>query len=411
MADGLSLRDQLQAAHDEIAARPDETPPAGGEPANEAQGAAGAETGAAAAATPEPAKIEPEPKPAGSAQVRGPDGKFLPKTEAKAAEGAEAAAPPPEPIPSSAEPAKEGPQTEATRIPPALSAAVKAQWSDLPQAVRDEFTRLEDTFQKGKAEWGTKAQRLNRFDELIGPRRERWAMNGLDEFAGIQTLLAAQDVLDREPVQGILHVARSYGVTPAHLAQAFGLTQANGAAPAGAEGGHAPTAAPDINAVLQQALTPLQQQVQTLQRELQSAHQRTEAEQLASAQAEVQAFASDPANLYFDNVRDRVAALIQAGQAKGLSDAYQMAIWADSEIRPLLLKAQTDETSRASDAAAAEQKRKDEEAARTRAAAAQRAAGSVTGAPSPGSEAAGGRSSGNLRQDLEASFREASARA
>lgn len=355
----------------------------------------------AVAAAPEPvvaeaAPIAPEPpvtaeEPPANAG-RDEKGRFAPKA---AQEGAEPAAPePPKPVSETEKPAGEGPQTEATRIPPSLSAAVKSQWQELPQTVRDEFARLEDTFQKGKAEWGTKGQRLNRFDEILGPHKDKWAFAGLDEFSGVQTLLAAQNILERNPLEGLVHIARSYSVSPQQLAQALGLSQAS-VPQLGSEGHQAPTAQPDLSAALQ----PFMQRVQTLEQQLTQQSQASEAAQRAEAQATVDAFRNDPKNLYFENVRSDVARLIETGAAATISDAYEMATWASPEIRPLLLKAQ----------AADQVKAAAEERDRAKAKQAQASAGSVTGSPAPGAQALNGGPRLSLRDELEAARQSASA--
>lgn len=337
--------------------------------------------------------IEPvaaaEPAPAGPA--RDASGKFAPKaTDTPAEAGAEdTATPPPTEEPETAKPAEKEPQSEAIPIPPSLSAAVKAQWADLPADVRKDFAKLEGTVQNAKAEWGKKGERLNRYEEILGPRREKWNLSGLDEFSGIQALLAAQDYLERDPVGGLNHIARSYGVDLRSLAG-----QATQQQP-GAEGLQAPTAMPELQSVLQ----PLVQQVQTLQQQLQQSQQQTEQQKLSEAQATVQSFAAKPENLYFENVRPVVAKLLEQGLATTLEDAYQQAIWASPEIRPLLVAEQ------AKASATASQAKVQEQAARSKAQAAQRSAGSITGAPAPGAQAPAGPV-GSIRDTLQAAARE-----
>jgi hypothetical protein len=368
MSEAPSIRDSLASAMSSLT---DGAP----EPAASSQTTAPAEAGDGGTKVIEPADAldaAPEGAPSRDAQ-----GRFAAKAadatdNTTAQAGADATATPPadNQPPEPAKPEDNGAQPEPTRVPPSLSAAVKSQWSELPQPVRDEFSRLEDTFQKGKAEWSRKGERLNRYDEILGPRVDRWRLAGLDEFSGIQTLLAAQDVLERNPVEGLTHIARSYGVDLRALA-GQAIQQ-----PSGLEGQRAPTVAPELQTVLQ----PLVQQVQTLQQQLQQSQQQSEQQKVTEAQAEVQAFASDPNHLYFDNVREQVAALLSAGQAQTLAAAYEQAIWASPEIRPLLLADQA----KAQQAEA--QKRAQEQAARTKAATAQQAAGSVTGAPAPGAQ-------------------------
>lgn len=321
-------------------------------------------------------------------------GRFKPKTT-EAQPGAEPATATAPTEPEPAKPEEEGASKEPTRIPPSLSAAVKSQWGELPPVVRDEFSRLEDSFQKGKAEWATKGQRLNRFDEILGPHLDKWRFAGLDEFSGVQTLIAAQNILERNPVEGLVHIARSYGVNPQQIAQALGLPQT--APMAGAEGQYAPTAAPNLDAALQ----PYLERVQTLEQRLHAEQQRAEADKLASAQAEVASFASQPEHIYFENVKADIAKRLESGAANTLAEAYEQAVWASSEIRPLLMKQQTADLS----------KKSAEDAARAKAQAAKQASGSVTGAPSPGAQAPKPGSSGSIRADLEAAMQAHSATA
>lgn len=398
MADGqtLSLRDELQAASDALTRE---------DPVIEGAATLVAET------TPPEAPAAPEtpaePTEASGERARGPDGKFLPKEPGQTEEGATAQPPVQAQTPESAAPAPTEPQTEAIRVPPSLPAAVKAKFAKLDPDVREAFVSLEGSVQTAKAEWAAKGQRLNRFDEIIGPRIARWQMNGVDEFQGVQMLLAAQDILDRDPVQGLVQVARSYGVTPAHLAQAFGLTQTSAQAPA-ADGTSAPaTATPDLTGVLQQHLAPVLQQVQTLQQQLAQSQQADQAVKLATAQREIDAFAADPANMYFDNVQDAVVAIIaqdrQNGGSMSLKEAYDRAVWADPTVRPHLIQAQQETAAQEAARKAAEAKAAATLAAQAKAQAARNAGGSVTGSPSPGASAPAGAPR-PLREELQANW-------
>jgi hypothetical protein len=317
MSDTPSIRESLEAARASL-----DSPPASEQAAT------------AAVVTAEPVTPTETPaEPATGGPARGPDGKFAPKTQdTPAPAGAEATATPlaEQPITEAIKPEEKGPDSQATRIPPSLSAAVKSQWSDLPPVVRDEFSRLEESFQKGKAEWAPKGQRLNRFDEILGPHLDKWRLNGLDEFSGMQALISAQAILERNPVEGLSHIARSYGVDLRALAG-----QAVAQQP-GAEAHQSPTAVTGLDAVIR----PLAEQVQALQRELQQSKQSVEQQEAAQAQATVTAFASDPKNLYFENVRHVVGGLLESGQAKTLQDAT----WRSGpQIRPLLLARKLEE--------------------------------------------------------------------
>lgn len=383
MAESLSLRDQLEASYAELST--DETP-ADGASANQAPAAGAGETASAEPPAEAPKNI---PADAGSAAEAAAERDAQGRFKAKEAEGA-TAQPPAETNTETAKPEGEGPQTEATRPPPSLPAAIKAKFGSLDPDVQSAFVALEGSVQQAKAEWGAKGQRLNRYDEIIGPHADRWRLAGLDEFSGVQSLIAAQSLLDRNPLDGILHIARSYNLTPAHIAQAFGLSQANGQSQ-GVEGQQAPTGAPDFQAALQQALNPVVQQVQTLQQQIAQERQASQAASIDSFAKQIAEFAGKPENLYWDNVQDDVVPIATRLAGNGpvtmdhVAKAYEAAIWSNPEIRPLVMKAQAD-------AAANDERRKSEEArkaaevaARTKAQSANRAAGSVTGSPAPGS--------------------------
>jgi hypothetical protein len=396
MADGqtLSLRDQLQADYDTLSGAPEPTPAP--EPVIE-----GTATLVAEANAEQPA-AEAAPAATGSPD-RDEHGRFKPKAETPPAETGATAQPQ---APESVELAQPEPQSEAIRVPPSLPAAVKAKFASLDPDVQQGFVALESSVQKAKAEWEGKGQRLNRYDEIIGPQLDRWRMNGLDEYSGVQSLIAAQSLLDRDPLGGIAQIARSYGLTPAHIAHAFGLSQTSAPAPA-ADGTSPATANPDFQAALHAAVAPLQQGFQTLQQQLQQSQQAEQAAKIATAQREIEAFSADPANMYFDNVSDAVVALIaqdrQNGGSMSLKDAYDRAVWADPTIRPHLQQAEI--TARAAEEArkAGEAKAAAEKAAQQKAQAANRAAGSVTGSPTPGAGPPAGASR-PLREELAANY-------
>lgn len=342
-----------------------------------------------AVAAPEPAEITAPDATTQAAPERDENGRFKAKEQTAQAGAEDPATLKADTQPETAKPAEPEPQTEAIRVPPSLPASVKAKFAALDPDVREAIWENERSVHKARDEWAKKGERLNRYDEIVGPHRDKWQLNGLDEFSGIQTLIAAQNFLERNPVEGLHYLARSYGVDLRALA---GQALQQPTAPGGIQ---APTVMPELQGVLQ----PLVQQVQTLQQQLQQSQQQSEHQKLAEAQAEVQTFANDPANLYFENVREEVAALLDAGRAKTLADAYQKAIWASDEIRPLLIAEQTKQQQ------ADTQKKAAENAARAKAAAAQQAAGSVTGAPAPGAQAPKGPP-GSIRDTLNAAMQE-----
>lgn len=342
-----------------------------------------------AAGAPEAAAL-PAPEGEGG-QPRGPDGKFLSKdgapTSAAPPPAADAAAPVSEP----AKPQAGGPPSEeTTSVPHSLPAPLKAAWASLPKEWQTAFLKQEDSVKTAKDEWAPKAQRLNRWDEILAPRRERLQLAGMDEFQAVQTLFAAQDLLERDAPTALRYLARSYGVDLSQLAP---QTSPTGAAPAPAEPGHAP--APPVAPQTDPALQALFQEVSTLKQTLTAREQAEASRHLSDAQAAVAKFEADPKNLYFSNVRQDVAELLRSGRAETLEQAYEQACWANPEIRQLLITEQTQAARRSADEAVARQK----------AEAAQRASGSVTGAPTPGARPPSGPV-GTVRESLLAAMQE-----
>lgn len=105
-------------------------------------------------------------------------------------------------------------------------------------------------------------------------------------------------------------------------------------------------------------------------------------------QAEVNAFAVNPANKHYEQVKAFMAPLLASGQAKDLQEAYDMACYANPQIRSTLLREQDAER---------QAKRKAELTAK------KQAAVSVTGSPS--SSAGNAKSPDRtLREELQANL-------
>ena len=268
--------------------------------------------------------------------------------------------------PTQAEPS----EPTAIAPPASWSATAKAAFAKADPVIQREVLKREAYMMNGAAQWQSKGERLNRLDAVLAPRRERFQLAGFDDAQAIQSLLAAQDYLERDPVNALVYLARQSGVDLRTVAQQLGGGQAQ---------------APQLPPQLQ----PLVQQVQTLTHAVAQQQQASVEARRTEFLGQVDAFARDPANLYFENVREKMSELIRSGQAADLPSAYEQAIWSSPEIRPLLLRRQQDELVAQTRTQAS-----------AKAAQARHASGSITGSPSPG--ASPGRPSPNatLRDDL-----------
>lgn len=311
---------------------------------------AGVADAAPPVAAPEPVAAEP------SGQPRDESGKFAAKVEG-------ALASPAQTIPTEQHAAPPEALQEPSRPPASLSAQVKAEWTTLPEHVRQDFIRREAETNRGFEERAAQLKRYEPLEAVIAPHRNRIAMSGVDEATYVGSLIAADDLLRTNPIQGMAQVAQMYGIDLRQLSQ-----PGNQAAAA------------------QEAQLP--PQVQAALDRIQSFEQQQTQQQTASQQAEIDAFGKD--HLYFENVRAGMAALLRAEQATTLEDAYDKACWADPAIRPLLMKEQAtkaDEQARA--------------AAGAKVANARGAAVSVTGSPAPGSGPAAAGPAPSIREELE----------
>jgi hypothetical protein len=308
--------------------------------------------------------------------ARGPDGKFVAKADDK----------PPEAVQTQPEvkapdaPADDPPQEDI--VPPTrLSPEAKAQFKDWPPIARNEFRRMEADTKRGVEKLQQELGRFAPVDAALAPHREKWQMQGLDDGKVVQMLVAAHNFLERDPQNAIAYLARQYGVNIPQAGQATPAEQAD----------------PHVQR--------LQQQIATLQTRLQADTQSRQEQQRSQISSTIQAFAhakdptGNPAHLYFEDVREDMAALMEAGRADSLETAYEMATWARPDIRKLIL---------AQERQAQDQATRERQAQHAREAKA--AAGSVTGSTIPGARAAAVDPNASIEDDIRAAMQQASGR-
>ena len=339
------LRDALSSAFDDDAAA---APP----PAVEAP--------AAAPAAEPAAQVPAPPSETVGERARDDSGRFVEKAKPDTSKPNSATAS------AAAEP---GAQAPAIAPPASWTAAAKAKFAALDPDVQKEVMRREKEMSDGVAQQQSKSERLNAFDAVLAPGRNARMLRGVDDVGYVRALDSANQILERDPVAGILQVGQMYGVNWQALMQRL-------------TGGQPQQGQPPINPVVQRLQTVEQQLAQRAQQEQDSSRQ--------AAQAEIDTFRSDPKNLYFENVKERMSVLIRSGQAGTLQDAYDQAVWADPSVRPLV-QAEQEKARQAQSA----------QAQREKAQQASRAAVSLTGSPVPGAAPGGASSAQTLRGAIE----------
>ncbi len=286
-------------------------------PASVAGAGSDGQSASSAPAAPQSATAVTE-APKASEPVRGEDGKFKAKDQAQPA--AAQAQPKAETTPatSGTEPAKTDPVKEAISPPANWKGAGKVEWNRLPKAVQQEisqdYARTTETQTK-----------LSQLESAIGPERAQVLSATYGSVGqGLQNLFAISDLATKNPTGFVLWFAQQRGI---NLAQMVGQAT---------EQGQQPAQAPDP---VMQRLSQLETFIQTnLQQQQQSA--------TAPILSEIQRFSSDPANPWFNDVADDINALLKENRVKGaspserLKNAYDMACWANPEVREKLIEDQ-----------------------------------------------------------------------
>lgn len=315
----------------------------------------------AVAATEKPAIIKGE-----DGKYRTADGKFA-STEQVAA--FEAAAQTPQATPENTQ--------EQPAYLSSMTAVEQEQFKALPAELREYVGRTMEAL-------NTQGSRFSEYDmieqQLIGPRREAWAANGMAPAVALNQLLGLSDFATRDPGGFVLHFAQQSGLDLDALLDA--QEQQNAAID------------PNVRA-LQAQVQQLQSHLQT-QSSTQVATQQQENLRLVENFAQEKDGAGGLKRPYLTEVTNEWGAHVQALRAANptmapadvLQKAYDNACWANPVVRGKLQEATM------------QQQRKAEA---ERAAKARNAASSVSGAPA-GTGPSSTNSGNSLRDELAAQF-------
>jgi len=226
--------------------------------------------------------------------------------------------------PTETEPAEETPpegdsEGEAILPPPAWSAASKAEFAKLPRPIQNEIVRRENDVNTAFTQ---RAQQFNAVQPLVqavAPYADKFALRGQHPAVAVQQLLAVQDLLERDPMQGVAHVARAYNVDLRNFAAAYSQVQK--------------PQDPQVQA--------LANEVAQMKNERAQQQRYVEQQEMSRITGEVEAFSADKGtHPYFDAVRPAMAQLMAQGICNDLQAAYDHACWAIPEVRERILNDQ-----------------------------------------------------------------------
>lgn len=232
------------------------------------------------------------------------------------------------PVVEKEEEAAPAPEQEATgeletttwedRPPSSWKPAVREKWKDLPEEVRQEVLRREESSVLGIRKIHEQTEPYRALRERVGPYLAEIHQRGGDPVQYTNSLLEmdrqirhAQNPQQRLSV--LLTVAEAYGVPLRNL-----VNQA-----AGTE-------------VIPEQPRPQSSIPPEVARELAEMRQWRQQQTQSVATGEVESFGADKE--FFHDVRGHMADLIEAGVAKDMHEAYDKACWAIPEVRQVLLQ-------------------------------------------------------------------------
>lgn len=266
-------------------------------------------------------------------------------------------------------PVVEAPQEQVVDAPVSLSGAIKAKWKDLPADVQAEWSKRENDIHQMMTRHDGELRMGREMKEVITPYMAIIQAEGGTPSTAVRDLLnTAYQLRTAPPMQKaglVKQIIETYGVDMNLLGNQQHVEQNSEVA------------------MLRQQIARLEQfaNPENLQRQFQEQSEQNR------IQAEVSAFANDPAHKHYHAVKAEMAALLGSGRARDINEAYDMACWAKADIRSTLL---------------AEQKTAEEDAKRKSIEAKKKASLSISGSPaSPTAQ-----NSTSPRQSLEDELRE-----
>ena len=220
------------------------------------------------------------------------------------------------------------------------------RWDKLDPELAEYLVERESQYAKGVSTYKTEWENARPLVDALAPFQPLLQQHGVNPAQWIQSLGQAQMVLatgtPQQKLDMLQRVAHQYQIPIQSLLQGPGQQQVG----------------PDGQPI-QPAYDP---RVDALQRELQQVsgqwnHFQTEQQRAAQAaiDGEIAAFAADPQYPHFEQVRETMAGLLQAGLAKDLKSAYPLAIRHHDDIWQSEQKAkqEADEKARREQAATA----------------------------------------------------------
>lgn len=199
-------------------------------------------------------------------------------------------------------------EVESNTMPQSWKKEWEADWKATPKAAQDRFLEREKQMLNGLEQYKEHNEFGRQIKDVVRPYEQYLQSQGVDGIKAVQYLLSAQYRLSNgdqnTKIQMIRDLAKGVGIN---------FDQISGQNPQNNE------------------LDPLWNEVKglksTLNARIEAEHEQTR----QKVSQDVNAFASDPANMYFDEVAEEVIGFIKNGA--DLQTAYKKAVWANEATR------------------------------------------------------------------------------
>ena len=230
----------------------------------------------------------------------------------------------------------------AATTTPATDAAPKtwrkeaaATWAALPSEAKNEILKREADIFSGIESYKADAGFGKSIKTAITPYEQILRDNNMDPAQTITSLMATHHTLATGTPQARLDLFT-------RMAKEYGIPLPTGEASSGEP--------PYIDP----AVAALQTELSSVKSTLEAQTQRAAAEQRNLISKQIDAFATDPSNIYWADVADSMAVMLESKQASTLQEAYDKAIWTNPAVRAKEIARQTAEATAKAQAASEE---------------------------------------------------------
>lgn len=214
----------------------------------------------------------------------------------------------------------------------------KLDWNRLPRDVQSEIAALQ-------AQAPQPEQTPDPYRAIMEPHASYFQQRGIDPQQGAASVMQIYRALEANPLETLQWLAQNYRV---NLGAPAPAPQQQAPAAQGQEGNPSSQTGQQFQIEdhpafrqVRDELNRLREEHAKVSRSVHNNERMAVARQYAEASAEVQRFISDPDNPkpHFDAVREEMSHLLQAGKAKTIPEAYDMACWMNPKVRTLMQEA------------------------------------------------------------------------